>query len=170
MIERDLRTPTDETMDWLVSLPTSKLVKVLMDAGRISHRPEDISMLAQLIERIRRGPPPEAVVLLREAYDSGYLKTKITYNETELEERVIACLGRHRTGSQPEAGSTIPAGWKLVPIEPTDEMKRAGANTGCFIMSDEDTREWIWQDNAETVWGAMIAASAEPQLPQGEKP
>ena len=51
--ERDLRAPTDETMAWLASLPTSKLVNVLRDAGRISHRPEDISMLAQLIERIR---------------------------------------------------------------------------------------------------------------------
>jgi len=51
--KHDLSAPSDETMAWLASLPSGKLVNVLMDAGRISHRPADMSMLAQLIERIR---------------------------------------------------------------------------------------------------------------------
>ena len=51
--KRDLQAPSDETMAWLAAQPSGKLVNILRDAGRISYRPEDMSMLAQLIERIR---------------------------------------------------------------------------------------------------------------------
>lgn len=51
----------------------------------------------------------------------------------------------------------------LVPIKPTAKMLQAAADTGCFVVGDEDAREWIWKDNAEIVWRAMLAAAPAPQ-------
>lgn len=59
----------------------------------------------------------------------------------------------------------VPEGGVTVPAVPTDAMLEAGANTGCFIVSDEDCREWIWRQHAATVWEAMLRAS----LPQAER-
>ena len=48
----------------------------------------------------------------------------------------------------------VPAGWVLVPVEPTEEMADAGDNTSPVAV----TSEWTARD----VWDAMIAAAPEP--------
>lgn len=55
----------------------------------------------------------------------------------------------------------VPEGWKLVPVEPTDEMMKAGAQTdekaiqGGYLYPDEDS--------VGLVYAAMLSAS--PALP-----
>lgn len=49
-----------QTLDWLVTQPTEKIVEVLMGAGRISWKTEDQEAVAQVIERLRKLARPEA--------------------------------------------------------------------------------------------------------------
>ena len=53
-------------------------------------------------------------------------------------------------GAQAQNAPSIPEGWKLVPIEPTEEMYNAGANH-C---------DGYWS-TAQAVWDAMLAAAPE---------
>jgi len=61
--------------------------------------------------------------------------------------------------------STIPEGWKLVPVEPTDDMVRLGGeNTDSIDWSDASQDEPY--ELAEKVYRAMIAAA--PSQETGE--
>lgn len=53
----------------------------------------------------------------------------------------------------------IPAGYVIVPREATEAMLRAGDETGCFVVSDEDTRSH--QRDADAVWTAMLDAASK---------
>lgn len=66
----------------------------------------------------------------------------ISYSEPLLEERWLAWQAR--------AALSAPPGFKLVPIEPTPEMVKAG---------------WIDKDdvNPDEIWAAMLAAAPSPQ-------
>lgn len=50
------------------------------------------------------------------------------------------------------SASAIPEGWKLVPIEPTPEMIRAGNE--CWMITE---------GNAPAYWSEMLAAAPQPE-------
>lgn len=53
----------------------------------------------------------------------------------------------------------IPAGYALVPIEPTTEMLKAGANSGGLGM---EFHEWLGR--VKIAWRHMLAAAPQPQV------
>lgn len=57
---------------------------------------------------------------------------------------------------QPDAGPpvTAPEGWKLVPVEPTDEMVEAG---------DHEIEKWGVDASSSGAFRAMLAAAPHPQ-------
>lgn len=73
----------------------------------------------------------------------------------------------------PDAGNMVPAGWKLVPVEPTEEMLRAGCGSESPAMFRESLRRET--DGPKTVemvkkivqrhlesYRAMLAAAPQP--------
>lgn len=65
----------------------------------------------------------------------------------------------------------VPQGWKLVPVKPTAQMKRAAQTAD---MDHSPHSEWLkdeWKDK-QRVWSAMLAAAPQPpeaapvQLPE----
>ena len=57
------------------------------------------------------------------------------------------------------ASVAVPDGWKLVPVEPTDEMVRAGINTPCVDSgNDADDQPQDYRN----VYSAMLAAAPHP--------
>ena len=61
-------------------------------------------------------------------------------------------------GAQPAL--SIPEGWKLVPIEPTQEMKTAAIGVEVYQDSPPSTDCLTWKE-AEAIYTAMIAAAPE---------
>lgn len=84
---------------------------------------------------------------------------------TDLTDEALAALpkGRHMLGIvgtygvegyiQAQPAPSVPEGWKLVPIEPTQEMSEAGVYAGS-----------IYYDVAEATYEAMLAAAPEAKL------
>ncbi len=84
---------------------------------------------------------------------------------TDLTDEALAALpkGRHMLGIVGTYGvdgyvpaqnaPSVPDGWKLVPIEPTQEMSEAGVYAGS-----------IYYDVAEATYEAMLAAAPEAKL------
>ena len=54
-------------------------------------------------------------------------------------------------------GAVVPEGWVAVPIQPTEEMLHAGLFAGAFKRNEIHAYE-----DAETVYGAMLAAAPTP--------
>lgn len=72
----------------------------------------------------------------------------------------IANKIRTLSTAPPEKGERIPSGWKLVPVEPTDEMLNAGHAVPRCDAKDGTACGYI------AVWRAMLAAS--PPSPKAE--
>lgn len=78
--------------------------------------------------------------------------------------------------AEPAASSpSQPAGWKLVPVEPTPEMRAAAFNAASELRRERhgpqqgihpDFEDAYWKDH-ETAWKAMLAAA--PALVEGKK-
>jgi len=66
------------------------------------------------------------------------------------------------SGLAPQAPpAAAPAGYALVPVEPTDEMLGAGA---CFVFNAVQTEAADSYKVTEAVWSAMIAAALDEWL------
>ena len=63
-------------------------------------------------------------------------------------------------GAQP--APIIPEGWKLVPIEPTHEMKTAAIGVEVYQDSPPSTDCLTWEE-AGAIYAAMLAAAAAPE-------
>ena len=56
-----------------------------------------------------------------------------------------------------------PPGWKLVPVEPTPEMERAGGHVNSEWLNDNaPLGEARYTVPMKQVWAAMLAAASEP--------
>ena len=70
--------------------------------------------------------------------------------------------------AQTQAVGAVPEGWKLVPIEPTPEMARAGIAVARMDVSG------AWVTDARECYAAMIAAACtappQPAAPMGATP
>ena len=72
----------------------------------------------------------------------------------------------------PASAPAVPQGWKLVPVEPTEEMVTAG-NKSRFYREDGDIAVYSVLSartyNTKQAWAAMLAATPSPALavPQG---
>ena len=67
---------------------------------------------------------------------------------------------RHEAQAQP--APIIPEGWKLVPIEPTPEMKTAGIGVEVYQASPPSTDSLTWEE-AAAIYTAMLAAAPKPE-------
>lgn len=63
-----------------------------------------------------------------------------------------------RAAVQP-AGVAVPEGWKLVSIEPTEEMIQAGIETPCIETGDDIADE---REDYRRMYSAMLAAAPYP--------
>ncbi|MBV8061135.1 MAG: hypothetical protein JO253_06390 [Alphaproteobacteria bacterium] len=70
-----------------------------------------------------------------------------------------AFLWHHNESTAAAHPATVPDGWKLVPIVPTEEMVRAGGE--CWMMSSH---------NASGYWDSMLAAVPHPATVPNAKP
>lgn len=83
-------------------------------------------------------------------------------------------IAAHSRRATPSAvAPIIPAGWKLVPIEPTDEMVIAGVMEGVgdsFRVHDERQMQRMWADMLQAAPAATVAPSATLSTSQVQKP
>lgn len=78
-----------------------------------------------------------------------------------------SCLAWRREHPD-QHGPAVPEGWKLVPVEPTQAMKKAAKKVD---MDHGSFREWVeedWPDH-KRVWAAMLAAAPEAPAPAGKE-
>jgi hypothetical protein len=75
----------------------------------------------------------------------------------------VRALAPKPTGTEAGRGvSAVPAGWKLVPAEPTEAMLWAGMDADQAFLPSE---KGALTDHAETMWAAMLAATPTPPTP-----
>lgn len=90
------------------------------------------------------------------------LADAIVYRDPLAIARVADYL-RAQADAQPVPA--VPAGWKVVPVEPTPEMLQAGAN-----VMEPNGIGWYDADISRAEYRAMLAAApAAPQSAQQEK-
>jgi len=108
-------------------------------------------------------PAPAAVALTDALRD---LIEAIEY--TPLGLRQIKALERAREAiaASPATPKAVPAGWKLVPVEPTEEMFIEGMEADCLGHPSIDD-----ESHVSSIWNAMLkaspAAAAGPTEPEG---
>jgi hypothetical protein len=61
-------------------------------------------------------------------------------------------------------GGRVAAGWKLVPVEPTQDMKWAAV-----VLADRAWCYHVGRDDAAKLWASMLAASPEPAAASQEQ-
>jgi hypothetical protein len=88
-------------------------------------------------------------------FDDAELVTLLRAAALALREREAECerLRGERT--------IMPAGWRLVPVEPTEEMERAGA-------AEVDRTNPYSDDVANNIWTVMLRAAPPAPASEGE--
>lgn len=94
-------------------------------------------------------PYDRARELIGDAYNAGTHGIGYSQQAMELHDAVIT--------AQPSPGASVPAGWKLVPIEPTWSMR----NDGRELLIDGIEKEP--ERLAYFLWKTMINAAPEVQ-------
>lgn len=93
-------------------------------------------------------------------------KTAATWGITSFDEANAYLESKRAPAAQPlqqEGGKEVPAGWKLVPEEPTDEMLHEGGLWAAFDAFDHpDTGLEIKVINMGDVWRYMLNAAPQP--------
>lgn len=90
---------------------------------------------------------------------------------------VFAAIGEKPPALDPtckeslKVAPAVPQGWKLVPVEPTPEMKAAGINIEVYSEVSDSIGALTWAE-VDAIYRAMLAAtpaapSQEPAVPQG---
>ncbi len=68
-------------------------------------------------------------------------------------------LGASKTAGQ----ASVPEGWRLVPVEPTPEMRGAGGHANSEWLNDNaPLGEVHYAMPMQSVWAAMLASSPQP--------
>lgn len=79
----------------------------------------------------------------------------------------VSCPRCGKTGLQPDSIHTctpralVPDGWKLVPVEPTPEMKTAGIAVEVYPESKPEIGALTWAE-VKAIYSAMLAAAPQP--------
>ena len=102
-------------------------------------------------------PEPSVPAVTATAYRWRY-RGAIMWQYGELTEENARLAEEHNHEVQPlyaepisaRSAPSVPDGWKLVPIEPTEEMTVAGVRAGA-----------VYYAISKDVWGAMLAAAPE---------
>ena len=111
---------------------------------------QDRDELRARVEAMERQEP----VAWRRRSDCGWSYKAKPVNGLVLEPLYLA------PGAQP--APFIPEGWKLVPIEPTPEMKTAGIGVEVYQASPPSTDSLTWEE-AAAIYAAMLAAAPKPE-------
>ena len=82
----------------------------------------------------------------------------------EIRSQTLAKLTAKARARRAKPEASVPAGYKLVPVEPTDHMLQRGQEQAVDCTDDFTARSACV---AEHVWEAMLSASPEPK-PSGE--
>ena len=104
---------------------------------------------------------PEELKRLAEEAGFDISGKEITIEDFICTEEVAKLVELVRSGSAPAASGATPEGWKLVPIEPTQEMLLATRGPN---MSEPTWRDYALKRHA-TIYRAMIAAAPLPPDP-----
>jgi hypothetical protein len=81
--------------------------------------------------------------------------------ETEPVESQIRFRNLARAAIAAMPAPAVPAGWRLVPVEPTEEMERAGA-------AEVDRTNPYSDDVANNIWTVMLRAAPPAPASEGE--
>ncbi|MBR8228055.1 hypothetical protein KDX05_06985 [Burkholderia vietnamiensis] len=121
------------------------------------------SAIEQAIAALSRSPAMASEAV---AIPAGYALVPIEPTEKMIDEAkryawiteedaTEAGIWRHMLAAAPQSvPAAIPAGWQLVPVEPTEEMKLAGLRA--------DDRDRQPRDQLLVQWDAMLAAVPQP--------
>ncbi len=113
--------------------------------------------LARVAELVTALEPFAAVA---DAYDDSEDDDHEPYTDMGCDDRLRLTLGQHRAGRialegrtpQAQAQHSVPEGWKLVPVEPTEDVLEAIHNGG-YVGDDQELR-WFYQ--------SILAAAPAP--------
>lgn len=81
--------------------------------------------------------------------------------------RAVAAI-RAYEAHRSAGGASVPAGWKLVPEEPTERMIAAGAGSLDYPSVFMGGPSHASRRRAPRVWSAMLDAAPPPAAPQAE--
>lgn len=59
-----------------------------------------------------------------------------------------------------DPAAPVPQGWKLVPVEPTEDMLSAGGEVS--VEGDFCGNQVLWHSEVKTIYAAMLAAALQP--------
>ncbi|MGV5268851.1 hypothetical protein ACV4W4_35705, partial [Pseudomonas aeruginosa] len=102
----------------------------------------------------------EPFAAVADAYDDSEDDDHEPYTDMGCDDRLRLTLGQHRAGRialegrtpQAQAQHSVPEGWKLVPVEPTEDVLEAIHNGG-YVGDDQELR-WFYQ--------SILAAAPAP--------
>ena len=104
-------------------------------------------------------PAPSFAAAYQGAMEEVAIWKKRALEAEELNRKFIAEInGPTYMGEPAQPAPSVPDGWKLVPIEPTQEMLDAGEDTFVSSLSGTPTSSPI------AVYRAMLAAAPEAKL------
>jgi hypothetical protein len=99
--------------------------------------------------------PVEPVAWLVNCLDIGLFELATPHEKTENPKRWTAAFPVY-TAPQDPAAAALPAGWKLVPVEPTREMWKAA---GDAVVALQKTSTLHHDKISDAVYRAMLAAA-----------
>ncbi|EMN8778387.1 hypothetical protein RYG61_005390 [Pseudomonas aeruginosa] len=102
----------------------------------------------------------EPFAAVADAYDDSEDDDHEPYTDMGCDDRLRLTLGQHRAGRialegrtpQAQAQHSVPEGWKLVPVDPTEDVLEAIHNGG-YVGDDQELR-WFYQ--------SILAAAPAP--------
>lgn len=113
-------------------------------AKRIEALEAQARVMAELLREAAPMISGYGISIHNEAHrDEDYAESERAF---DLEERIYAVLA----GNLPSA--TVPEGWQLVPVEPTESMIGHGCGASVMVVSE-----------VVTAWAAMLAAAPKPE-------
>lgn len=130
-------------------------------------KPDELRALAKALEHMDLAPCKEAADYLRAQADAQpvawlYRDWANVLKVSQLdphEDGAFAVFAEPQPQAETQPAPAVPAGYKLVPVEPTPEMLQAGAS-----IMDFDRSGWYDADVSRAEYRAMLAAA--PATPQ----
>lgn len=119
----------------------------------------DLYAIAEKIKALALHP------VTSEEYDAGYIAAR---NDAFAIVQELIDNSLHLTAPSPEQAS-VPDGWKLVPIKPTEAMCRAGESSAGASKKENWIDGFYTPENVELIWRDMLAASPRSASCEGRQ-
>ena len=149
-----------------------EIMRMAREAGLQPYYDEQVTAIARFAaivaatEREKCTNTQEFVTLPREVVEQAIRSLERYCFDVVVTKEVHAALRTALEQPQnhiPDAGNMAPAGWKLVPVEPTREMLAAACRDGVELNGRP-----VWKHTVDVQaawrWGQMLAAAPQPPV------